>query len=602
MSYSFKLFDYKNLCLISFFTCSMFVEARGGDVVGKVTSGYQGWFRTPGDGANESWRHWGAGSAGKTTFEMWPDVREYPESTLEKTEFEDLANGQPAKLFTSYSSKVVDLHFAWMEEYGIDGVAMQRFGGEIDNPKTAKTLTDILQFTEKAARAHGRTFYVCYDLSGMRLKLRASSEIWSDRIKRDWGERIDGGSTKVTGSRAYAREDGRVVVQLWGMRINNSPGSEQDWVDLINWFQARGCYVIGGVKSDWYNDSAYERAYRAFDMISPWAVGCYNNESDIERYKWNSLVPFIEATTKYGNDLLPVVHPGFAWSHLYDDSPFNQMKRNQGQFFWKQIQNLSELGIKSVYIAMFDEYDESTNIMKAASDSSMVPSDEDYLTTSSDGIFCSSDFYLRLAGAAGQVLSGAVQFTPEVPIPLSVGPVWWRSGFEHRMDAELTWENSILNIINIEGTKNYEKPVCFVVEDGPSIRGSRSVVVAGNDVSSKVSALYFQAVDVDIPVNEKTQLSYVKYTGNELGRYVGVDLLMTDGSTLRMTGALDQDLASMRPSMAKGRVGEYTKTVCHIGRWLNGKRIDKILIGYDNGSAQGEFLAWIDDISIEDVE
>ena len=49
---------------------------------GKVLCGYQGWFRCPGDGANQGWIHWSRDSQRITpetlTFEMWPDLSEFP--------------------------------------------------------------------------------------------------------------------------------------------------------------------------------------------------------------------------------------------------------------------------------------------------------------------------------------------------------------------------------------------------------------------------------------------------------------------------------------------------------------------------------------------
>src|SRR5579862_3948211 len=53
-----------------------------GSLRGKVLCGYQGWFRCPGDGAQEGWVHWSRDSQrllpGTLTFEMWPDMTEYP--------------------------------------------------------------------------------------------------------------------------------------------------------------------------------------------------------------------------------------------------------------------------------------------------------------------------------------------------------------------------------------------------------------------------------------------------------------------------------------------------------------------------------------------
>jgi hypothetical protein len=57
-------------------------------------------------------------------------------------------------------------------------------------------------------------------------------------------------------------------------------------------------------------------------------------------------------------------------------------------------------GIGAYYIfgAMFDEFDESTAMMKAASNSNDVPSEGTFLHLSIDGVELPSDHYLRLAG------------------------------------------------------------------------------------------------------------------------------------------------------------------------------------------------------------
>ncbi len=39
----------------------------------------------------------------------------------------NLGNGAPAKLFSSASPRVVNTHFRWMANKGLDGVALQRF-------------------------------------------------------------------------------------------------------------------------------------------------------------------------------------------------------------------------------------------------------------------------------------------------------------------------------------------------------------------------------------------------------------------------------------------------------------------------------------------
>src|ERR1043165_6472537 len=79
--------------------------------------GYQGWFNAEGDGANRGWNHYTQDSIfapGHTKVDYWPDVSDYP--VKYKTAFQ-LANGQPAYVFSSYDESTVDLHFKWMHDY-----------------------------------------------------------------------------------------------------------------------------------------------------------------------------------------------------------------------------------------------------------------------------------------------------------------------------------------------------------------------------------------------------------------------------------------------------------------------------------------------------
>ncbi|MBX3240844.1 MAG: hypothetical protein KIT80_15170 [Chitinophagaceae bacterium] len=79
--------------------------------------GYQGWFRAAGDGSTE--KNYAYGNENGSGIDMWPDVSEY-EKTYE-TPF-TLANGKKARFFSSVDKSTTDLHFKWMQQYGVDGV------------------------------------------------------------------------------------------------------------------------------------------------------------------------------------------------------------------------------------------------------------------------------------------------------------------------------------------------------------------------------------------------------------------------------------------------------------------------------------------------
>ena len=177
-----------------------------GDVVGKITVGYQGWFACIGDGAPiNGWWHWSQNcgqppSPSNNGIKAWPDMREY--TNRYQTAYANLGNGQPATLFSSYDQQTVDTHFRWMQQNGIDTAALQRFnpnGGE------GPTRDAMAAKVRTAAESYGRKFYIMYDVTG-----------WTNmqsEIKTDWTTQ-DVGAHRVAGVRQAERQAGGVHLGL----------------------------------------------------------------------------------------------------------------------------------------------------------------------------------------------------------------------------------------------------------------------------------------------------------------------------------------------------------------------------------------------------
>ncbi len=390
-----------------------------GDIIGKIYAGYQGWFNCYGDSSPVArWRHWSAGTyqsnagapaPGYISFELYPDVREY--TNLYQTNLGNLNNGQPAKLFSSYSEQTVNKHFEWMQTYGIDGAALQRFGGELADSVFKSNRDSIASKVKTASETYGRKFYIMYDISGM-------SSNFDTILKNDWTGTITG-TLNLTASGAYAKQDGKPVVCIWGIGFNDRPGDAAQSLNLVNWFKAQGCYVIGGVPTQWrkcIDDSkaGFENVYKAFNMISPWSVGRFGDQAGADQFKNNQLVPDLSYCNANGIAYQPVMFPGFAWSN-WNGGTRNQIPRQHGDFMWRQAYNMKSLGISTGYIAMFDEYDEGTAIAKAAENSSMIPNNQYFLTLDADGVACSSDFYLRLSGDITRMMKGQIPLTATHP-------------------------------------------------------------------------------------------------------------------------------------------------------------------------------------------
>jgi len=378
-----------------------------GDVVGKVTVGYQGWFAATGDGSPiNAWWHWTqnwsqAPSPTNSGIKSWPDVREY--TATFPTAFANLGNGQPARLFSSYTTQTVNTQFLWMQQHEIDVAALQRFnptGGEgpVRDAITSKVRT--------AAEAYGRKFYIMYDVSGWQ-NMQAE-------IKTDWTTKMQA----YTASGAYARQNGKPVVCIWGFGFNDSnhPWSAATCLEVINWFKGQGCYVIGGVPTHWRNEREDSRpdflaTYKAFNMLSPWMVGRIGNVQDSDNFYANVNVPDQAYCNANGIDYQPCVLPG----------DLQERQRAHGDFMWRQFYNMVRAGCQGIYISMFDEYNEGNQIAKTAETGAMVPAGSGFWALDEDGTPCSADYYLRLTRDGGRMLKGQLGLTATRPTPPVVG-------------------------------------------------------------------------------------------------------------------------------------------------------------------------------------
>ncbi|MEV4110928.1 hypothetical protein [Nonomuraea sp. NPDC049695] len=402
--------------LMSALTSAADAASPAGDVVGKITVGYQGWFACKGDGAPiNGWWHWSADMANppsprNTTITAWPDMREF--TTGYPTAYAGLGNGQPATLFSSYDQQVVDTHFRWMRENDIDTAALQRFnpnGGE------GPTRDAMAAKVRSAAETNGRKFYIMYDVSG-----------WTNfapEIKTDWTAKM----SALTASPMYARQNGRPVVGIWGFGFNEPkhPSDPAACLDVVNWFKAQGCYVMGGVPTYWrqgINDCrpGFIEVFNALDMLSPWMVGRIGNVADSDRFATDINLPDQAYCDSHGIDYQPCVLPGDVRSR----------QRAHGDFMWRQFYNMVRLGAQGIYISMFDEFNEGNQIAKTAETLAAVPTDSGMLALDEDGTACSSDYYLRLTGDGGRMLKGQIALTatrPTPPMPGTGGGIALRS-------------------------------------------------------------------------------------------------------------------------------------------------------------------------------
>jgi len=136
-------------------------------LIGKVLCGYQGWFHCPGDAFAGGWGHWSRNPARITpdtlTVDMWPDLSDYSDDELYPADDFTNPDGTQAYLFSSAHPLTVNRHFDWMQDYGLDGVLLQRYAlGLAGPPNDIRVLSNV----RDAANRTGRVFALEYDMTG----------------------------------------------------------------------------------------------------------------------------------------------------------------------------------------------------------------------------------------------------------------------------------------------------------------------------------------------------------------------------------------------------------------------------------------------------
>ncbi len=388
---------------------------------GKVLCGYQGWFNTPGDGAGGGFTHWGQGleraEGGRFTVDMWPDTSEYDPADLTEVPGLKMPDGSPARLYSAYRKGPALLHFKWMREYGIDGVFLSRFIGETTSPNRARHVNTVLANVREGCHREGRVWAMMLDLSMGRNATTAM-------VMNDWKFLCD--KVKVREDSRYMHHQGKPVVLLWGLGFKDRPWTAQQGEELINFFkndpQYGGVYLIGGIDPSWRTlrgasrtEEEWAKVYRMFDSISPWDAGRYRDDASMDRHRkaiWEGDLAELKTS---GKGYMPTAFPGFSWDNLRRAQPGSTMiARKKGEFYWRQFAIFRELGIRTVFVGMFDEVDEGTAIYKVAD---KTPVGKYFVTY--EGL--PSDWYLKLTGAATKMIRGDAPLSEKIPEKLA-GP------------------------------------------------------------------------------------------------------------------------------------------------------------------------------------
>nr|WP_246612394.1 GH92 family glycosyl hydrolase [Actinoplanes bogorensis] len=141
--------------------------------------------------------------------------------------------------------------------------------------------------------------------------------------------------------------------------------------------------------------------------------------------------------------------------------------------------------------------------------------------------------------------------------------------------------------------------------------GLKAFQIAGRHTAEGRGYAYNKVFDVDIAVQDDTELSYLVFP--EFNRadqsnpatYTAVDLAFTDGTYLSGLNAKDQHGITVSPTeQGKSKTlytSQWNLKKSRIGAVAKGKTIDRVLVGYDKPSGPTSFRTWFDDITIGDV-
>lgn len=218
-------------------------------------------------------------------------------------------------------------------------------------------------------------------------------------FQHDWIHLI---KTKgILDSPNYLRHNGKPVLSIWGLGMggsNHTPELIRAIVSFLRTNTPGGLYLVVGAPTHWRtsdgdadpNPEFLPVWMNDFDCISPWTVGRFKNEDQVDGFyegRVKSDIDFIHSANERNShgkkvDYLPVALPGGSGSNLSEGRwEFNDIPRQGGRFLWRQLWHAYRLAkashspavVKSIYGAMWDEYDEGTAFLPAVAHKRMLP-------------------------------------------------------------------------------------------------------------------------------------------------------------------------------------------------------------------------------------
>lgn len=221
----------------------------------------------------------------------------------------------------------------------------------------------------------------------------------------------------------------------------------------------------------------------------------------------------------------------------------------------------------------------------------------------------------------GQVtlsLTGNPIYVLGATVPVTGG---FSSGFESS-DPQPTWSDTVDDsgppaggIRNITGVCcGLTGPEAAVRNNEQAHNGTASLLYSGkatNDSQPNYAYMkVFNLNDQSLTVDDNTTLSYWVYPESSSTSYnyasdsnstcVAIDLIFSDGTNLRDSGALDQNGNRAHPAYQcnKLTLDTWNHVTVKLGSYVSGKSIIRVDVGYDQPNTVGGYRGYLDDISI----
>ena len=143
--------------------------------------------------------------------------------------------------------------------------------------------------------------------------------------------------------------------------------------------------------------------------------------------------------------------------------------------------------------------------------------------------------------------------------------------------------------------------------------GSGALMYSGSDNDTGQSFSYNRIFDLrgrTVTIGATSTLSYWIYpqdaylgAGGRNSVHVAIDIIFSDGSSLRDSGVVDQFGVRLHPQY-QGDGGhlianQWNLVTAALGARLAGRTIDHLLVGYDQPGATGQYRGYIDDLVIQ---